>query len=132
MAQGGGGGGQGEDKDSYALLWGLAAIAVIGFVVWHFYSVQLTSWFIALKKYETLAILFFIENENLKTIIQGLSIAAEDPSTLTLNIAGIYSTTIGEFLKYPICFFLIVMAIVMFKGHATMRFTKAYNMDTLA
>ncbi|MBS0286302.1 MAG: type IVB secretion system coupling complex protein DotM/IcmP [Proteobacteria bacterium] len=131
MAQGGGGG-QGEDKDTYAILWALAAIAVIGFVIWHFYSVQLTNWFIVIKKYETLAILFFIDNENLKTILQGLGIAAEDPSSLTMNIASIYSTRIGEFLKYPICFLLLVMAIVMFKGHATMRFTKAYNMDTLA
>ncbi len=129
---GGGGGGQGEDKDSYALLWGLAAIAVIGFVVWHFYSVQLTGWFIAVKKYETLAILFFIDNERLRTIIEGLSIASTSPGELTLNIATLYSTVIGEYLKYPVCFLLLVMGIIMFKGHATMRFTKAYNMDTLA
>lgn len=132
MAQGGGGGGQGEDKDTYALLWGLAAIIVIGFVVWYFYSVQITGFFIALKKYETLAILFFVENARLRTILEGLGMAAADPNSLTLNIATVYSTVIGEYLKYPVSFLLLVMGIVMFKGHATMRFTKAYNMDTLA
>ncbi len=129
---GGGGGGQGEDKDSYALLWIFAIICIISGLVWHFYSDQLKIAFILLKKYETMAILFFIDNENLQTVMKGLGMAKDDPSSLTLDIAGKYSDYIGHYLQYPICFFLLVMAIVMFKGHATMRFTKAYNMDTLA
>ena len=132
MGQGGGGGGDGQDKDTYGLLWGLAAVTVIGFVVWHFYSAQIIHGFIALKKYETLAIMFFIDNENLRTIIQGLGMASVDPSSLTWNVAAKYSDYIGEFLKYPAIFILVVMALVMLRGSATMRFTKAYNMDTLA
>ncbi len=130
MAQGGGG--QGEDKDTYGLLWGLAAITVIGFIVWHFYDKQIIQGFIMLKKYEAMAILFFIDNEGLRTIINGLGIAHTDPASLTLDIAGKYSEYIGNYLKYPVTFLLLVMVIIMFKGHATMRFTKAYNMDTLA
>ncbi|MBS0289065.1 MAG: type IVB secretion system coupling complex protein DotM/IcmP [Proteobacteria bacterium] len=130
--QGGGGGAQGEDKDTYALLWGLAGIAIISIVVWYFWGDHLRMWFIAIKKYETLAILFFIDDDQLRTIITGLSMAAQEPSNLTLDIAGKYSDYIGSYLKYPVIFLLLVMGIIMFKGHATMRFTKAYNMDTLA
>lgn len=132
MAGQGGGGGQGEDKDSYALLWILASIFIIGALVWHFYGDHLKVWFILFKRYEALAILFFLDNENLQIVIKGLGMAASDPSTFTLDIAGKYSDFLGEYLKYPISFFLLLMGIVMFKGHATMRFTKAYNMDTLA
>ncbi|MBN9287051.1 MAG: hypothetical protein BGO43_11750 [Gammaproteobacteria bacterium 39-13] len=124
-----GGGGQGEDKDSYALLWMLGAIFVIGGVIWHFYKNQLITGFIALKKYEAIAISFFVDNENVHRALQGLSMA--NPDNITLDYAGVISTFIGQYMMYPICLMLLLMGIVMFKGHATMRFTKAYNMDTL-
>lgn len=127
--QGGGGGGQGEDKDSYALLWILGSIFVIGGLIWHFYGNHLKVWFIALKKYEVIAISVFVDNENIHRALEGLSMA--NPGNLTLDYASIISTFIGQYMMYPICLLLLLMAVVMFKGHATMRFNKAYNMDTL-
>lgn len=129
MSGGGGQQGQDQDKDSYALLWIIAAIFVISAIIWHFWSVQLKWAFIALKKYEALAISFFVDNENVQIALKGLNMAT--PNNLTMDYASTISTFIGQYWMYPICFALIVMAVVMFKGHATRRFTKAYNMDTL-
>lgn len=130
MAQGGGGGGGGgEDKDSFALLWIVAGIFIVGGLIWYFWSDKLKMAFIFVKKYEAIAISFFVDNENVHRALQGLGMAT--PDMLTMEYATIISTFIGQYLMYPICFFLIVMALVMFRGSATMRFTKAYSMDTL-
>lgn len=128
--KGGGGGGQDQSNDnSYTLLWILAAVFVIAGLIWHFWSAQLKWGFIWVKKYEALAVSFFVDNENMSRVLRGLEMAT--PDNLNWKIVSAYSDFLGSYLMYPICFMLVVMAIIMFKGHATMRFTKAYNMDTL-
>lgn len=132
MSKGGGGGGQGADQgqDSYTLLWILASVFVIGGVVWYFFGDALKMAFITIKKYEVLAISFFVQNENVDRAIQGLNMA--NPDNLTMYYANVISTFIGQYLVYPVAFVLIVMAIIMLRGSATMRYTKTYNMDMLA
>lgn len=130
MAKGGAGGQDPNSENSYALLWILAVIAVIVGVIWYFFKNQLITAFIAVKKYEILAISFFIDNENIQKAIQWSNSAAY--YNITQQDVTVISTFVGQYLMYPICFILIVMAIIMLKGTATMRFTKAYNMDTLA
>lgn len=130
MGKGGGGGGGGEqDQNSYTLLWIIAGVFVVSAIIWHFYSNQLKIAFIIVKKYEVLAISFFVDNENIRRAIEGLNMAT--PANLNLYYASKISVFIGEYLMYPVCFVLLVLAIIMFKGSATMRFNKAYNMDSL-
>lgn len=126
----GGGGGEGQDQNSFALLWAIAIFIVLGFVAWHFWGTYLKMAFIAVKRFEVNMIAFFIENEQIERAIYSLGLAT--PQNLTMDYASIMSTFIGNYLIYPISFVLIIMAIVMLRGSATMRFTKAYNMDSLA
>lgn len=130
MKGGGGGGGQDQGQDSYTLLWILASVFVIGGVLWYFFGDALKMAFIAIKKYEVMAISFFVKNENVDRAIQGLNMA--NPDNLSMYYANTISTFIGQYLIYPIAFILIVMAIIMLRGSATMRYTKSYNMDMLA
>jgi len=131
MSKGGGGGGQDPNSEnSYALLWILAVIFVLGAVIWYFFKNQLITFFIAVKKYELLAVSFFIDNDNMRRALAWVN--GVNFENIVMNEAAAVSTFIGQYIMYPICAILGVMAIVMLKGTATMRFTKAYNMDTLA
>ncbi|MGE3318822.1 MAG: type IVB secretion system coupling complex protein DotM/IcmP [Candidatus Berkiella sp.] len=130
MSKGGGGGQDPNSENSYALLWILAIIFVLAWVIWHFFQKQLITAFIAIKKYEILAVSFFFNNENVQKALQWAERA--DFYNITMKDASVISTFVGQYIMYPICGILGVMAIVMLKGTATMRFTKAYNMDTLA
>ena len=130
MSKGGGGGQDANSENSYAMLWVLALIFVLAAVIWHFFKNQLITFFIALKKYEILMVSFFIDNENMQKAIRWTE--AANYTNITMQDVTVISTFIGEYLKYPICFILVVMGIIMLKGTASMRYTKAYNMDTLA
>lgn len=130
MSKGGGGGSDPNSENSYALLWILFIVFVLAGLIWYFFQNQLIAAFIAIKKYEILAISFFIDNENVQKAIMWTQSA--DHYNITLQDASVISTFIGQYLMYPLCFILGVMAVVMLKGTATMRYTKAYNMDTLA
>ncbi len=130
MSKGGGGGQDGNSENSYALLWILFIVFVLAGLIWYFFQNQLITAFIAVKKYEILAISFFIDNENVRKAIMWTESA--DHYNITLQDASVISTFIGQYLMYPLCFILGVMAVIMLKGTATMRYTKAYNMDTLA
>lgn len=132
MSGGGQGGGSDQDKDTYSLLWILAGVAVVSAVVWHFWSAQLKYAYIILKKYELLAISFFVENQNVDQVLSFLNMAQKDVSQFTFSTASISSDFIGGYLIYPLCFILAVLAIIIFKSSAVMRYTKAYNMDMLA
>lgn len=130
MSKGGGGGQDGNSENSYALLWILFIVFVLAGLIWYFFQNQLITAFIAIKKYEILAISFSIDNENVRKAIMWTESA--DHYNITLQDASVISTFIGQYLMYPLCFILGVMAVIMLKGTATMRYTKAYNMDTLA
>lgn len=126
----GGGGQDPNSENSYALLWILFIVFVLAGLIWYFFQKQLIAGFIAIKKYEILLISFFIDNENVQKAIMWSQSA--DYYNITLQDASVISTFIGQYLMYPLCFILGVMAVIMLKGTATMRYTKAYNMDTLA
>lgn len=130
MSKGGGGGQDPNSENAYAMLWILAVIFVIGGLIWYFFKNQLITFFIAVKKYEILAVSFVLDNENIQKAIRWTQ--AADYNNISMQDVTVISTFVGGYLMYPICFILVVMAIVMLKGTATMRYTKAYNMDTLA
>lgn len=130
MSKGGGGGSDPNSENSYAMLWILATIFVIGAVIWYFFKNQLITFFIAIKKYEILAVSFILDNENIQKAIRWTEMA--DYNNISMEDVTVISTFIGGYIVYPVCFILIVMSIIMLKGTASMRYTKAYNMDTLA
>src|SRR5205823_1155522 len=78
------------------------------------------------------AISFFVQNENIDRALQGLNTSLVSPDQFNMYYASRISDFIGGYLIYPVCLLLIILAIVIFKGSATMRYTKAYNMDMLA
>lgn len=129
MSKGGGGGGE-QGESSYTLLWVIAIVIILGYIAWHFWSEHLKMAFIIVKRFEVYLISFVVNNQNMDRANLGLHMAT--PDILTLDYATIISTFIGQYLMYPVCFILGIMTLVMLRGTATTRYTKAYNMDTLA
>lgn len=122
-------GGQEPDKDAYTLLWVIAALFVIGAVIWYFFQVPLKSAIIATKRFEISLIARFVDNVEIRRAVYSLGLAT--PFNITAEYISIMSAFIGHYLIYPIAAVLGTMAIILLKGHTGMRFTRVHNMETL-
>jgi len=123
-----------EDKNSYGLLWAIALIFVIGALIWWFYSDQLKYGFMKVKYWEMAAISFFVDDPDINTRVSLVEQSFVEGTTnrLTMYEAGQLASITGEYLRYPLGILLALMAWFLYRGHATMRFNKSYNMDALA
>lgn len=142
MAGQGGAPDQGGEKNTYYILWVLALIVFVGAIIWYFADYQLKVFFIALRKYELLAVDFFLNLLPMEHIPFLQSIPARvdadialvqqiTPSNITLDIAEALSVEVGEFLRYPMAAILILLSIYVYRTHLYMRFTKKHSMNTL-
>lgn len=122
-----GGGGDG-DKSGTSILWVVAAIFVIGALIWNFFQIPLKTFFLNLRLYEAQLIGFFIEDGN----IIAESILQTDVFTLDLAWAKVLSESVGVYLRYPLILMMILMILFLFMTHASLRFGKVYDMTSLA
>lgn len=128
------GAGGGEDKNSYGLLWGIAGIFVVGAIVWHFYGTQLKIGYMKVKYWELSAVSFFVDDEEVDAWRDGVKQAFQENTVkrATMYEASQVARLSGEYLRYPISIILGFLAWFLFRGHATMRFNKQYDMHSLA
>lgn len=129
-----GGGGGGEDKNSYGLLWAIAGIFVIGMIIWVFYGNQIKYGYLKVKYWELSAVAFFVDDP---VVVAWKEELERSFARGTIYKANMKETTqiadlTGEYLKYPISILLCFLAWYMYRGHATMRFNKTYDMNLLA
>jgi len=140
-----GAGQEGGDKNTYYILWVIALIGFVGFIVWYFFGEPLKQAFLFIKVYELMAISFVLD---LTTQIPGIgksiqsvaeTVGAElalakrvTPSTITLSIAELLSVATGEMLRYPVGIYLIFISYFVYKSSVQARLKRKFNMKTLA
>lgn len=131
------GGGQQGGENAYTLLWVLAGVTIFALLIWYFFQVQLIKFFLVLKKFQLLIVTFFTDNKAVSAWLEWIDqaqvlLAQGSVDFMTVDAAGKLSTVVGNYWQYGVCPILAIMAIVMWRGHATMRFNRAHNMNTLA
>lgn len=146
-APSGGAGQEGGDKNTYYILWVIVLVAAVAGIIWYFFDYQLKIAFLGLRKYELIMIYFFtaflpyafiqkffpsfpdISNRIAKDLILVREI---DPNNLTVEMAEVLSTEVGEYLSIPLAILLLWLAYYVYRHHILMRFTQRYNTRTLA
>lgn len=141
-----GGGQEQPGANSYYILWLVALCVFIGAIIWWAFAAQLKMAFIAIRLYELTAIHFFLGlfSPNFPWIgeaIQQLMPAVDrnlqaaqllTPNNITVEVADTLSLMAGEYLRYPLILFLLILTIVIFKTNVQMRLKKKYDMKSLA
>lgn len=123
-----------EDKNSYGILYAIAAIFICGLLIWHFYGNELRYAYFKVKLWELQAISFFVDDEVVEQWKSGVGSAFEQGTIgrATMFEAEQTANLTGEYLRYPISIILGFLAWFLYRGHATMRFNKTYDMGLLA
>jgi len=128
------GGGQGDN--SYDVLWTMAAIFVVGGIVWYVFKNQIVSGFLTLKIYELDALNFLGKLINhpyyfeplRQTLITARDGAANIGYMDLLNKGG----QVGNYLRIPAVVLLVMLGVIVYITNTSRVYRRTYNMLNFA
>ncbi len=146
MAAGGGGQDQNADKNAYYILWLIFLVVLVCGMIWYFFSHQLKQFFIWVRLYELMGLAFFFGlipasfpwiGESMDKLYKDVHFALDaaeqlTPATLNPEIAGVLSDIAGEYLRWPVGVYVLVLCMMIFKLNVHIRLKHKFNMKTLA
>ena len=116
------------DKNSMSIIWGIFGIFLLGGVIWYFLQDYIKYAFIKLKYSELWFLsLFFYDLDEYAESMQYITV--ED---IGIDEALYINDIIGGYLVYPAVLISAILIFFLYKGHASLRFNKAYDMKKLA
>ena len=119
---------QQSGDNSLAPLWIVLCIFLAGWLIWAFFHTQIVAFLLQIKFFEARLISFVLPTTaQLASSIKQLH-PAEVAFTQLLDV----SREVGSYLRYPIIFLLLVLAVVIYFSHINLQFKKFYSMDSLA
>ena len=139
------GGQEGGDKNSYYILWMVALIGFVGWIVWYFLSEHIKTVFLFLKVYELVVISFVFDIiaqipvigeyiQSLAETVSGELMLAKriTPDSINLPIADLLAVATGQILRYPVGLYLIFISYVVYKTSVQFRLRRKFDMKTLS
>lgn len=119
---------QQSGDNSLAPLWIVLCIFLLGWLLWSFFHTQIVSFSLQIKFFESRLISFVVPSAaQLPNAIKQL-IPAQVAFPQLLDI----SREVGTYLRYPIIFILLVLAVIIYFSHVNLQFKKFYTMHSLA
>lgn len=117
----------GQQDNSAAILWLIAAVFVTGGIIWYSFKKQLVSTYLTLKLWEINLISIFTHGlDDVKTAILGT-----DPKVITFDEVVKVGQAVGEYLRYPFVIILFILAFVVYATNSTRVFKRIYSMRDL-
>lgn len=120
---------QSGSDNSYAPVWIILIIFVLGYVIWKFGHTQIVQIIFQMNIWQAKLVNFFINNKGLAEQIQLMQTI--NPATVDIALLHSMTRAIGDFMRYPIVFVLVVLAIVLYTSNITLKFRKAHDMKSL-
>jgi intracellular multiplication protein IcmP len=118
--------GQGGDN-SYAILWGIAAIFFIIGVVWFYLQKQIVTFYLSIKLYEMSLLKIF--SHRFDDLYNSTSYLLAFPATVTIKDLWIVGSGVGDWLRIPLTIFLIILAFVVYIFNTTRAFKHIYTLQ---
>lgn len=120
--------GQGSDN-SMAPVWITLLLFISGFLLWKAGHQHIVHFVFFINIWQAKFINLFLNNPDLTAQIQLMQ---------TVPTAGVSWSTlmeitsdVGNYLRYPIIFILLVLAVVLYQSNITLKYKRAHNMNTL-
>ncbi len=124
----GGGGQQGQPDNSMGILWIIGAIFIFGALAWYVFKKNIVSFYLTIKMWEIAAISVFTSKlDNVRAVI-----ANTDPMKLSFNDVAMLGEAVGDYLRFPFVFLILILAFIIYYSNSTRVFKRAYDMTALA
>ena len=123
-----GGAQQGQSDNSMGILWIIAAVFIFAAIIWYAFKEQIISFYLTIKLWEINFIgLFTHRLDDVKAVI-----TTADPLKLTFHDVSLLGEAVGDYLRFPFVFIIIILAFVIYFSNSTRIFKRTYDMDALA
>jgi intracellular multiplication protein IcmP len=120
---------QGSSDNSMAPVWIIILLFITGYIIWKFAHQHIVHFIFFINIWQGKLINLFINNQGLKDQIYLMQTI--DYSTVDWNQLVTMTRDVGDFMRYPVVFILIVLAIVLYNSNITLKFRKSHSMKTL-
>lgn len=118
---------QGGGDNSLAALWmTLLFFALLG-GIWYVFHAQIVAFVFKLKYLEALMAAIFSG----KAIALAQTLNNINPAGIKIGVLVSVLGEVGQYIRYPVVIILMILAVVLFYTHPTLRFKKIHNMKTL-
>lgn len=118
---------QSQGDNSLGPLWIVIGLFILGWLTWSFGHTQISSFILKLRLLELQLIGLFTDNAmHIATTIKNTSVA-----DVSFEQLSDISEQVGNFLRFPAAVIVIILALVIYFGHANLRFKKIHDMQTL-
>ncbi|MFI4918085.1 MAG: type IVB secretion system coupling complex protein DotM/IcmP [Legionellales bacterium] len=128
QGQSGSGSGSGGDN-SMSVIWGMILLFLTVFLIWKFGHQHIVSFVFFMDIWQAKLVNLFINNQGLSDKIYLMQTL--DPATVDFDQLQGMTADVGDFMRYPVVLFLVVLAGVLYRSNVTLRFHKAHDMKSL-
>lgn len=118
---------QGGGDNSLAALWLTVFFLAVAATIVYVFRLQL-AWFVINLKYMELSVVSLFLSS---TVPLNQAMGQMDPNTLSMNGAMAILTQVGDYIRYPFGLILLILSIILFYGHPSLRFKKIHTMKSL-
>jgi intracellular multiplication protein IcmP len=123
-------GGGGQQDNSMAMLWSVAAVfAILGFIWYKFRSV-IVVFYLSMKLYEV-DLLNLLTKDHYANLHDAIIYAIGNASTVSIVDLLSLGKGVGDVVRYPFVAILVVLAIVVYFANSTRVFRRTYSMQSL-
>lgn len=129
--------GGGQQDNSNAILWWVAAIFAGLAAIWFTLKNQIIAVFLIIKLYEVNFLSFLshylplnaVQLDQLRSVIY---YATSNPASIKFHELMVIGATVGSWLRIPFALLLLVLAVVVYTGNAARIYKRIYSMRDLA
>ncbi len=119
---------QPQGDNSLAALWLTVLLFITCGLIWYFGHTYIVSFVYKIKLFQAEIISLF--TSKLDPTIQQMRV--QDLAQVTFQQMQQISTTIGDFVRYPIVIVLAILALLLYFNDVTTRYRRTYTMKSLA
>jgi len=117
---------QNQSDDSMGMLWTIAAILFAIGVVWYNFKRQIVGCYLRLKLWEVDHLLSFLPStQDVHTAI--VNTLHTNPEKVSFNDVILIGTAVGNYIRYPLILFVLILAAWVFFASSTRVFKNVYS-----
>ncbi|CAM2828474.1 type IVB secretion system coupling complex protein DotM/IcmP [Legionella worsleiensis] len=115
--------------NAMAPVWIIILLFITGFLVWKFGHAYIVSTVFQINVWQAKLVNLFLHNQDLAQQIYLMQTL--DPATVDWARLVEMTGNVGDYMRYPVVFVLIVLAIVLYRSNITLKFRKTHDMKSL-